>query len=359
VQVSNLRAHIGATYGWFLESGCVIEVNEVLAEPEEFEQWAFPPNYAPRRARFHADFGKEGKVTCEITVGLIRNREPKAENYGAYFYCNHRLVVKELKTRDVGYYSEIGVPHPDASLCRAIIRLQGPAALMPWNSTKSGINIAHPVFERLRPTLVELMAHFTSLSRRLKDDWENQVFKYDAGVIEKIEPIEGSERLHLTLPPLPRVRRSSVLDLKAENSQKLQDMPWTLGLVEAIGLIDVIKRQKLQTKNRISLILLDSNFEIALKEFLVHRTDLFPKKTYTDTKIKELFSRRHLVVAEISKHVKIPEKLLLIVEHYYEQRNKLIHERATMDVADKDIEVYRSTIEKILGILFGLSFAVE
>ncbi|MBN9593715.1 MAG: hypothetical protein J0G36_00015 [Afipia sp.] len=136
-------------------------------------------------------------------------------------------------------------------------------------------------------------------------------------------------------------------------------MPWTLGLVEAIGLIDVIKRQKLQTKNRISLILLDSNFEIALKEFLVHRTDLFPKKTYTDTKIKELFSRRHLVVAEISKHVKIPEKLLLIVEHYYEQRNKLIHERATMDVADKDIEVYRSTIEKILGILFGLSFAVE
>jgi len=354
-----LRAHIGETYSWFIDRGCSIEVNEVAAGPENFEQWAYPPNFVPRTASFEADFGKDGKVSCEITVGLIRDRAPKAENYGAYFYCNHRLVVKELKTRDVGYYSEIGVPHPDASLCRGVVRLQGPAALMPWNSTKSGINIAHPLFERLRPTLVELMGHFSSLSRRFKDDRENQVFKYNTGKIEKIEPIGSGERSHLVLPPLPRVRKTSVADLKAENAQKLKDMPWTLGLVEAIGLVDVVKRQKLQTKNRISLILLDSNFEIALKEFLVHRTDLFPKKEYNDKKIRELFAGRHLVIAEICKRVKIPDKLLAIVEHYYEQRNKLIHERATMNVADRDIEIYRSTIEEILGILFGLSFSVE
>ncbi|SEI21932.1 ATP-binding protein [Tardiphaga sp. OK245] len=355
--IGDLRAHIGETYGWFIDRGCSIEVNEVATGSENFEQWAYPPNFPPRVASFEADFGKDGKVLCEITVGLIIDRDPKAENYGAYFYCNHRLVVKELRTRDVGYHSEIGVPHPDVSLCRAIVRLQGPAALMPWNSTKSGINIAHPVFERLRPTLVEMMVHFSSLSRRLKDDRESQVFQYESGKIEKIEPIGSGERSHLVLPPLPRVRKTAVADLKEENSQKLKDMPWTLGLVEAIGVIDVVRRQKLQTKNRIALILLDSNFEIALKEFIVHRTDLFPKKEYGDAKIKELFGKRHLVVAEIRKRARIPENLITIAEHYYEQRNKLIHERATMDVVDKDIENYRSTIEQILAVLFGLSFS--
>lgn len=148
-------------------------------------------------------------MSAEITVGLIRDRIPDEENYGAYFYCNHRLIVKELRSPDVGYVSGlIGVPHPDASLCRGIVRLQGPAKLMPWNSTKSGINIAHPVFEHLRPTLTELMAHFSSLSRRLKDDWDGQVFRFSRGTMENVEPIEPGVRSHLVLPPLPRVRRS-------------------------------------------------------------------------------------------------------------------------------------------------------
>lgn len=34
---------------------------------------------------------------------------------------------------------------------------------------------------------------------------------------------------------------------------------------------DLIGRQKFETKNRTALILLDSNFEIALKEFIVNR----------------------------------------------------------------------------------------
>jgi hypothetical protein len=227
---------------------------------------------------------------------------------------------------------------------------------MPWNSTKSGINIAHPVFESLRPTLIELMAHFSSLSRRLKDDWDDQVFSHDKGEVESIEPIASGARSHLVLPPLPRVRRAAIADLKSSNAQQLKDMPWTLGLLEAIGAVEVIARQKLQTKNRIALILLDSNFEIALKEFLVHRIDLFPRKEYKDEKIRELFAKRHLVIAEVTKRVKIPQNLLVVAEHYYGLRNKLIHERATVDIANADVETYKSTIEQILSILFGLSF---
>jgi hypothetical protein len=44
-----------------------------------------------------------------------------------YFYCNNRLIAKEIKTRDVGYFvsAEAGVPHPNISLCRALVRLEG------------------------------------------------------------------------------------------------------------------------------------------------------------------------------------------------------------------------------------------
>lgn len=54
--------------------------------------------------------------------------------------------------------------------------------------------------------------------------------------------------------------------LKAWNKRQIHEQPWTLGLVEAFAAIEIVSRQKLQTKSRIALILLDSSFEIALKE---------------------------------------------------------------------------------------------
>jgi hypothetical protein len=83
--------------------------------------------------------------------------------------------------------------------------------------------------------------------------------------------------------------------------------PWTIGLVEAMGLVEVIGKQKLETKNRAALILLDSNLEIALKEFIVNRTDLFPPHTYNDAKILQVFARRSLVINEITAHVNIKQ----------------------------------------------------
>ena len=57
---------------------------------------------------------------------------------------------------------------------------------MPWNSTKNGINTDHPLFQHIRPALVPLVTHFSTLSRRLKDDWEQSVYRYKTGDIEDI-----------------------------------------------------------------------------------------------------------------------------------------------------------------------------
>jgi Histidine kinase-, DNA gyrase B-, and HSP90-like ATPase len=354
--VKDLITHFGQTYAWFLKKGNFeVRVNGVSVTPVDFDAWAFPRGFEPRRAILRVNLKEDGAVNIEVTAGLIRDRDPVRENYGVYFYCNHRLIVKERKSRDVGYFitSEAGVPHPDASLCRAIVRINGGAQLMPWNSTKSDINVNHPVFQAIRPTLIQLVSHFSSLSRRLKDDWQGKVFRFEKGSIENIDPIDPQQRGRLLLPSLPRVNKPQVEVLKTKNKKQIRDLPWTLGLVEAIVAVEIIGRQKLETKNRIALILLDSNFEIALKEFIVHRADLFPP---SQVSIQQLFDKRHKVVAAVSQKVQIPQALLDKAKHYYELRNKLIHERATVSITDTDVDNYRETIERILATLFGLKF---
>jgi hypothetical protein len=350
---------ITETYDWFLQiDDCVIKLNGVKVEPRAFEAWAYPPDFEPRSATFLVDLKDQGKVGVEIVAGLIRDRDPVFDNYGVYFYCNHRLVVKELKAREVGYFvaSEAGVPHPDASLCRVIVKIDGSAKLMPWNSSKSGINFSHSVFHAIRPTLIQLVSHFSSLSRRLKDDWDGKVFRHDKGSILPIDPASVQHGKKLVLPPLPKVHKPHFENLKAKNKTQIQDQPWTLGLVEAVAAVEIITRQKLQTRNRIALILLDSNFEIALKEFVVHRTDLFPPQQYPNIAIQTMLEKRFRVIDAVSQKVQIPTKLLDKAKHYYGLRNKLIHERATVGITDADVDNYRSTVEEILALLFGLSF---
>ena len=57
-----------------------------------------------------------------------------------------------------------------------------------------------------------------------------------------------------------------------------------------------------------------------------------------------------------TQKIAIPKKLLDKAKHYYELRNKLIHERATVGITDDDVDNYHKTIQNVLKILFGLNF---
>jgi len=375
IQISDVRRSFSETdveviskslseiYGKFICNKCSLIVNDKSIVSSFFDNWAYPENYPPKRAIIELDSSEfideeDGVVVVEITGGLIFDRIPENENYGAYFYCNDRLVAKELKDREVGYYNsnEAGVPHPDGSLARVIIKISGSARAMPWNSSKSSINFDHPIFQKLRPAIVSQMSFYSKLSRRMKNDWEQEVFPKKIGIIEDVDSSNLGASFKIVQPALPKTRKKYLDQLVYGNSEIIRKEPWTLGLVEALGAVEIIKKQKFQTKNRISLIVLDSNFEIALKEFIVHRDDLFPPKKYHDQEIAKIFKNRTEVIGHITSKVKINGELLKKVSHYYTMRNKLIHERATLSVTDYDIETYRETIHLILNQLFGLKF---
>src|SRR5437667_530887 len=102
--VDDLRVHIGNTYSWFIKQGSTIKLNGEPVAPIEFETWAFPPGHAPRRMTYDVELTDIGRINFDVTAGLIRDRDRERANYGVYFYCNQRLIVKELKTREVGYF---------------------------------------------------------------------------------------------------------------------------------------------------------------------------------------------------------------------------------------------------------------
>lgn len=360
--VDQIRQHLAETYSWFIREGCSIELNGKKILPTTFEAWAYPPDYLPRQAKFQIEPAHARFLDVTLSGGLILDRDPEGENYGVYVYCNNRLIVKELKVRDVGYFvsAEAGVPHPDASLCRVIVEYRGPADTMPWNSSKSGVNFSHPSFSHIRRRVIDFTAYYTGVSRRLKNEWNGSVFRHTTGEFQTVDAVEALSTKKRILPKLPSTRIPNHIELLKEGNKKLlKDEPWILGLIETMGLVELIDRQKYETKNRATLILLDSNFEIALKEFIVHRKDLFPSHSYTNKKLVELFGNRTNVIKEVRVHVNFTDTLIKKVNHYYDLRNSLIHQRATVLVTNEQVQDYQQTIEQVLKKLFRVKFPAQ
>ena len=82
----------------------------------------------------------------------------------------------------------------------------------------------------------------------------------------------------------------------------------------------------------------------------------FHRTSGATLRILSLFQRRSNVIKEITPHVTLAPTILGKIAHYYGLRNKLIHERTTAAVTDKDVADYQNVVEKILTALFKMKF---
>ncbi len=352
--IARLKEHLEATYAKFLQDKhVVIRVNTEALKPRLFEDWAFPPNYPPHKYTGVIPSADGGKVAVEVLAGLTKVSSPAGGEYGVYLYCNDRLIARALKTYEVGFSKGIaGLPHPSISLARIVVSLQGPAQLMPWNSSKSGINANHRVFMAMRSWLHQVVKDYTSLSRRWDSEWPDKVFKYDTGKFEEENIEDFPTATKSFLPPLPKAKLRYVDKVTQANRTIASTKPWTTGLYEGIVAADVIASQHLSQRNRIALVVLDSTLEIAFKEYLVNDSG----QKYGDARLLTLFKNRSEVQDEVKEYVTFPADLWKKVDYYYNLRCKLVHERATVAVSDSELADYRGIVEAILGKLFGLHF---
>jgi len=352
---AHLRDHLSTTYARFLENNRVtIRLNDKLIESRFFENWAYPPKYLPQKYIGTLKTEDNHIVKVEAIAGLSRESSPAAGEYGVYFYCNDRLIARAMKTFEVGFIKGVaGLPHPKVSLTRVLIFLNGDARSMPWNSSKSDINTKHVVFKALRNWLVQVIKDYASLSRIWMGDWPEKVFKYKTGKIKKVKIEDFPSVKKSFLPPLPKSRPRYGEVVTQKNRKIAKDKPWTKGLYESVIAVDLILKQRLEQKNRIALILLDSTLEIAFKEYLVNESG----ETYSDRKLMGIFNDRVQVHKEIKKHTSgIKATTWQKIEHYYRLRCKLIHERATVGINDDEISDFREIVEDTLRKLYNLKF---
>lgn len=352
--ISQLKKHLKATYARFLNNKKVtIKLGADTIEPIFFENWAYPPSYEPRK--YYGDLMTEDGeiVKVEVLAGLTMESSPAGGEYGVYFYCNDRLIARGLKNYEVGFIKGLaGQPHPSISLTRVIVSLKGKVQLMPWNSSKSGIDTKHIIFVALHNWLVQVVKDYASLSRRFEGDWPENVFKYPTGNIVDVKISNFPMARKSYLPPLPKSKPRYSDLVEQENRIIAKEKPWTRGIYESIIAVDLIYNKKWEQKNRICLMLLDSTLEIAFKEFLVNDSG----ENYGDDKLQKIFSHRSNVQKEVQNHSNFDTKIWKKIDYYYRLRNKLVHERTTVGIDDRQIEDYREVVQEMLTTLFNLKF---
>ncbi len=147
--VENFKAHLAATYAYFLEQENIyLIVDDEEIERRFFTQWAYPPGYSPRSYKKTIGNAADGNVDFQITSGLTLEARTLGGDYGVFFYCNRRLIERALRSAEVGFVSGlVGIDHHNMNLARVIVELSGPARLMPWTSKKDAIYYGHPVFQ--------------------------------------------------------------------------------------------------------------------------------------------------------------------------------------------------------------------
>lgn len=353
VVIEHLTSHLQATYAKFLSHNKVtIHVQDKPLTPHFFENWAYPPSYEPSRYTGTLSIGPH-TIDVEVLAGLTTESSPASGEYGVYFYCNNRLVARALKTYEVGFTKGLaGVPHPKISLTRVLVSLTGDAQCMPWNSSKSDINTKHEVFLALRDWLVQVVKDYAALSRMWVGEWPEKVFQYKSGVVAERAVEDFPSIRKSLLPPLPKVRPRYAEIITQQNKSVVEKKPWTRGLYEGVIAAELIVKQRLEQKNRIALIVLDSTLEIAFKEFLVNESG----DGYGDERLQKIFKNRGDVHKEVQAHVKIDQDTWKKVAHYYHLRCELVHKKATMGITDDQIADYKAIVEKILRRLYKLKF---
>ena len=354
--IEHLRNHLGATYARFLRSRKVkVVLNAKPIRPITFDNWAYPPGYEPRSYAGTIRTEDGADVSVNAIAGLTLESSPGGD-YGVYFYCNDRLIASNLTTYEVGFHRGFaGKPHADISLTRVVVFLNGQARLMPWNSSKSDINTSDEVFVALRNWLLQVVKGYASLSRRLsKADggWPEHVFKFKTGTFTKVRVQDFPSVNTSYLPPLPESKPRYSRIVQEQNAAISNKRPWTIGLQESIVAVDWVLKQPFQQKNRIALILLDSNLEIAFKEFLLNESG----QAYNPIRFQQLFTNRSNVHNEVSKFASISKTDWRKIDHYYRARNQLVHLKSSATVDDAEISDFRRVVERVLGKLFGLKF---
>ncbi|MDO8517170.1 MAG: ATP-binding protein [Nanoarchaeota archaeon] len=350
--IQEIKKMISETYCFLLGDKVKLFINTEELSSVFFNKWAFPPDGRhPRTYKTFITIDNQ-KVGVEITTGLMLESSQTGE-YGADIYCNNRLILKNCKAPQLGFRSGLlGNPHPTIAWFKSIIKISGANKYMPWNSTKSNLDLSNQIIPQLIDKFIKLSKPYVQLSRRLYSSARTEIFPFSEGDIEVVD-LTKNEEIQLTpqyIPSLPPGKRTQAEVILNENKEIIQARPWTRGLIENVYLADLVQNKTiLENKNRFVLILLDSCLEISFKDYL-----FYIKRISISKEDKESIKYRDTLHKLVQKNSNLVTDIWPIIDYFYKLRCSLYHETSSPEITETDIENFRELISTILNELHGV-----
>ena len=158
---------------------------------------------------------KDGDINVTILSG-IAPREGKnypPENAGWYIYCNGRLVVAADKSslttwKDMENKSSGIVFHNNYAGFRGIVYFSSKhPELLPWNTTKTGLDETAIVYLRAREKMLEIFKIVKNIIDEIRKNTEDK----DDGIEETIAKMQGTE---MTIENVGKVKENRVVSIK-------------------------------------------------------------------------------------------------------------------------------------------------
>jgi len=157
----------------------------------------------------------DGDISVTILSG-IAPREGKTyppEKAGWYIYCNGRLVVAADKSslttwKDMENKSSGIVFHNNYAGFRGIVYFSSKhPEMLPWNTTKTGLDETSLVYLRAREKMLEIF----KIVKNILDDIRKNTEDKDDGIEETIAQMQGTE---MTIENVTKVKENRVVNIK-------------------------------------------------------------------------------------------------------------------------------------------------
>lgn len=123
---------------------------------------------------------KDGKaVICKIYAGVVAER---SEDNGWYIFCNGRSILEADQSKLTGWGEKGAIPkyHPQFGFFRGYVYFDSDdASLLPWNTTKTGVDSDSNIYKAARLEMIEVMRpvinFLNDLDNERSDKYEDKI----------------------------------------------------------------------------------------------------------------------------------------------------------------------------------------
>jgi len=213
--INRLRLEIRQAHQQTIDCGLAISLNGVSLESHPLELLS---SDAFRPAFYQETFTKNGdSVGVKVYAGIAESEPSKA---GWYIYCNGRMVLGADQTLTTGWGEggETRIPkyHPQFARFKGFTFFDSDnAALLPWNTTKTGVDADSSIYRAVRQKMVTLMRPVIDFLNKLdaekdveSDDMPltDAVFTANPTSLTRVQT--PSTFIYTTPPPRPKLPRT-------------------------------------------------------------------------------------------------------------------------------------------------------